>query len=322
MRAILPPLPGQPLTLGEIERPVPGPGQLLVRVRAAGVNRADLAQAAGSYPPPRGESPVLGLEIAGEVVEVGTAVTQFVMGDPVLGLVAGGGYAEYCLLDASLAVAKPSTLGFEQAASLPEVWLTAWLNLVELGGLHAGTRVLVHAGASGVGSAAIQLAHCHGAWVAATAGGDAKCAWCRELGADLVVDHRTGDFAAEVKAMGEVGLILDTVGGDYLARNQACLGMDGRIVLIGLLRGVQAQANLGLLLVKRQQLIGSTLRALPVARKAEIGAALWPWLLPRLGDGQVRLTLDRVFPLADAAAAHAHVAANHNLGKVVLRLDD
>ncbi|GLS04326.1 NAD(P)H quinone oxidoreductase [Chitiniphilus shinanonensis] len=321
MRAILPPVPGQPLTVGEFAPPVPQAGQLLVRVRAAGVNRADLAQAAGHYPPPRGESPLLGLEIAGEVAALGEGVDGYALGDAVFGLVAGGGYAEYCVIDAGETVPLPAALGFEQAASLPEVWLTAWLNLVELGGLRPGGRVLVHAGASGVGAAAIQLARAHGAWVAATAGGDAKCAWCRELGADLVIDHRAGDFAAEVKAAGEVGLILDTVGGDYLPRNQACLATDGRIVLIGLLRGTEAQANLGLLLVKRQQLIGSTLRALPVARKAEVAAALWPWLLPRLAAGEIRLTLDRVFALEEAAEAHAYLAQNRNLGKVVLRVD-
>ncbi|WP_255989929.1 NAD(P)H-quinone oxidoreductase [Chitinolyticbacter albus] len=307
------------LRLSEIEQPLPGPGQLLVRVRAAGVNRADLMQAAGRYPQPPGESDILGLEIAGDVAAVGEGVSDFALGDAVFGLVAGGGYAEYCLLDARLAVAKPPQLAYAEAASLPEAWLTVWLNLVEIGGLRPGQRVLIHAGASGVGAAAIQLARALGASVAVTAGGAEKCEWCRSLGAELAIDYHSGDFSTEVKAWGGADLILDTVGGDYLPRNQACLNRDGAIVLIGLLRGTEAQANLGLLLVKRQRLIGSTLRALSVERKAALSAALWPWLLPRLATDQIRLTLDRDFALADAASAHAWLAAGNNKGKLVLR---
>ncbi|UXY17004.1 NAD(P)H-quinone oxidoreductase [Chitiniphilus purpureus] len=318
MQAILQSGPGRPLQLGRTERPSPGPGQLLVRVHAAGVNRADLAQAAGRYPAPAGESPILGLEIAGEVAALGEGAHGFRVGDAVFGLVAGGGYAEYCVLDAGLAVHKPAALSWEIAAGLPEAWLTAWLNLVELGGLRAQQRVLIHAGASGVGAAAIQLAHVWGAAVAATAGGADKCAWCRALGAGLAIDHGTEAFAEAVKAWGGADLILDTVGGDYLPRNQACLNRDGTIVLIGVLRGTEAHINLGLLLVKRQRLLGSTLRALPSVRKAQLAAALWPWLLPRLAEGRIRPTPDRSFALADAAAAHAWLAGNRNLGKVVL----
>ncbi len=318
MHAITQTAAGADLIWREAPQPEPGPGQLLVRVRAAGVNRADLVQAAGQYPPPAGESEILGLEVAGEVAAIGDGVAGFTIGDKVFGLVAGGGYAEYCLLDARLAVPQPAGLGDEQAASLPETWLTAWLNLVDIGQVRPGQRVLIHAGASGVGAAAIQLAHALGARVAATVGGPDKCAWCRELGAELAIDYHCEDFVGAIKSWGGADLILDTVGGDYLPRNQACLNRDGTIVLIGLLRGSEAQANLGVLLVKRQRLIGSTLRALLVERKAALSSALWPWLLPRLAADKIRLTLDRCFVMPEAAQAHAWLAGGHNKGKVVL----
>ncbi|XZG71400.1 NAD(P)H-quinone oxidoreductase [Chitinibacteraceae bacterium HSL-7] len=314
MRAIVQSEAGGPLQLGERERPSAGAGQLLVEVRAAGVNRADLAQAAGSYPPPKGESDILGLEVAGVVVDIGAGVSGFAVGDDVFALVAGGGYAEYCVVDAVLAVKKPAPLSWEDAAALPEAWMTAWLNLVEIGGVAPGYRVLIHAGASGVGSAAIQLAVSLGAEVAVTAGNADKLAWCRQLGATLCIDHTQDDFVAAVRAWGGADVILDLVGGDYLPRNQRCLNADGKLIVIGVLRGLEASCSLGLMLVKRQQLIGSTLRALPLARKAAIAAGLWPYwanrrYLPRV-DGQ--------FALEDAQLAHERLASNQVLGKLVL----
>ncbi|WP_348944293.1 NAD(P)H-quinone oxidoreductase [Chitinibacter sp. FCG-7] len=317
-------------TLQLTDHPIPNPAatQLLVKVAAAGVNRADLMQAQGKYPPLPGESEILGLEIAGEVVALGQGVTDFKVGDKVFGLVAGGAYAGYCLLEQSLSILQPNTLDAVAAASLPEAWMTAWLNLVEIGQLQldhhrAGQptkRVLIHAGASGVGAAAIQLAKSLGAWVAVTTSSPHKQAFCRELGADLVIDYRATDFAAEMRAAGGADLILDTVGGSYLAANQRCLNRDGLMVVIGLLGGVEAQLNLGVLLVKRQRIAGSTLRSQPLAVKAQLARALREHIVPRIVKGEYRVTLDRTFELAQAAQAHAYLADNQNLGKVVLRV--
>ncbi|MBE9610140.1 NAD(P)H-quinone oxidoreductase [Chitinilyticum piscinae] len=299
--------------------PMPAAGQLLVRVRAAGINRADLAQAAGKYPPPAGESAILGLEIAGEVIAIGPEVKGFAPGARVFGLVAGGGYAECCLLDAALARPLPEWLDWAAAASLPEAWLTAWLNLIEIGRIQPGMRALIHAGASGVGAAAIQLAKARGAWVATTASAG-KLDWCRGLGADLALDYARDDFAAEIRAAGGADLILDGVGGDYLVANQRCLNPDGQLILIGLLRGTLAELNLGLMLVKRQRLQGSTLRSLPLEQKARLSADLYADLLPGLEQGRYRLTLDKIFALTEVAEAHRYIAANQNLGKVVLQM--
>ena len=306
--------------LALIEHPIPQPaaGQLLIKVAAAGVNRADLMQALGKYPPPAGESEILGLEVSGTIAALGDGVTAWQVGDAVLALVGGGAYAEYCLVDQSLCCLQPDTLSHAEAASLPEVWMTAWLNLIDIGQLRAGQRVLIHAGASGVGAAAIQLAKSVGAWVAVTTSTPEKQAFCRELGADLVIDYRAQDFATEIKAAGGVDLILDTVGGDYLAGNQRCLNSDGLIIVIGLLGGIEAQLNLGLMLVKRQRIQGSALRSQPLAVKANLTQALRNQILPRIASGEFKVTLDRTFAMADAQAAHDYVAANRNSGKVVL----
>jgi NADPH2:quinone reductase len=201
---------------------------------------------------------------------------------------------------------------------LPEVWLTTWLNLIEIGQLKAGQRVLIHAGASGVGAAAIQLAKSVGAWVAVTTSTPEKQTFCRELGADLVINYRAQDFAAEIKAAGGVDLILDTVGGDYLASNQRCLNADGLIIVIGLLRGIEAQLNLGLMLVKRQRIQGSALRNQPLLVKAKLAAALRGEILPRLVSGEFKVTLDRTFAIENVESAHQYLADNRNSGKVVL----
>ncbi|QZA78581.1 NAD(P)H-quinone oxidoreductase [Deefgea tanakiae] len=306
------------LALTEHPIPQPAAGQLLIKVAAAGVNRADLMQAQGKYPPPAGESEILGLEIAGTIAALGEGVTGWQVGDAVLALVGGGAYAEYCLVDQSLCCLQPDILSHAKAASLPEVWMTAWLNLIDIGQLKAGQRVLIHAGASGVGAAAIQLAKSVGAWVAVTTSTPEKQAFSRDLGADLVIDYRAQDFATEIKAAGGVDLILDTVGGDYLASNQRCLNADGLIIVIGLLRGIESQLNLGLMLVKRQRIQGSALRSQPLSIKAKLTQALRSEILPRIASGEFKVTLDRTFAMADAQAAHDYVAANRNSGKVVL----
>lgn len=323
MRAVLQDGPGDAaaLRLGETDTPQPGPNELLVRVHAAGVNRADLVQREGRYPPPPGASPLLGLEVSGEVAALGDGVAGFRLGAPVFGLVAGGGYADYALLDAGCAIRKPAGLSHAEAASLPEAWMTAWLNLVELAALAPGETVLVHAGASGVGAAAIQLAGLFGARAIATAGSEAKVEFCRALGAVAAVNYRTQDFAEAVRAEGGVDVILDPIGGDYLERNVAGLKPDGRLVLIGLMGGTAGRLDLGRLLVKRLSLRGSTLRPQPPAVKARLTDALREQVLPALLRGEIRSALDRCFPLERVADAHRHLEANLNLGKVVLTLD-
>lgn len=308
------------LYLGETARPQPGPGQLLLRVHAVGINRADIVQREGRYPAPAGASPLLGLEVSGEVVEVGAGVSGFAPGEAVFGLVGGGGYAEYAMLDASCALRKPDNLSHAEAASLPEAWMTAWFNLIELGQLKANEQVLIHAGASGVGAAAIQLARLHGAQVACTVGSAAKAAFCRGLGAQRAIEYHRQDFACELKAQGGVDLILDCVGARYLDANLHSLRSDGRLIVIGLMGGANAPLDLGRLLVKRLSLRGSTLRAQPEVVKARLSAALRDTILPALTAGQLKLTLDRTFPLAEVRAAHAWLEGNHNLGKLVLTL--
>jgi NADPH2:quinone reductase len=323
MRAIVQDAPGkaETLRLGRVARPVPQAGQLLVRVRAAGVNRADILQREGHYPPPPGASSLLGLEIAGEVEAV-CGESAFATGDAVMGLVPGGGYAEYAVLDAALALPVPQGMRWEEAASLPEAWMTAWLNLVEVGQLNAGERFLVHAGASGVGAAAIQLARLLGATVFAGAGSGAKLEFCRQLGAHQCYDrHQQASFADGVREWGGADLILDPVGGSSLADNIACLNMDGRLVLIGVMGGARAEVNLAQMLMKRLTLRGSTLRNQPLAVKARLARALADTVLPAFADGRLRPTVDAVYPLAEVADAHRHMESNRNLGKIIISID-
>ncbi|KZE35119.1 NAD(P)H-quinone oxidoreductase [Crenobacter luteus] len=320
MLAIVQRAPGgaDTLAVGEVPLPEPGPGQLRVRVRAAGVNRADLVQREGRYPPPPGVTAILGLEVAGEV-DAAPAGSRFAVGDAVFGLVAGGGYAEYALLDEALAVEKPAALDWATAASLPEAWMTAWLNLVEVGRLKAGETLLVHAGASGVGAAAIQLANLLGAHALASAGSPAKLAFCRQMGARDAFDYRAlPSFAAWVRERGGADVVLDPVGASHLADNVAALRPDGRLVLIGVMGGARGELNLGQVLVKRLSLLGSTLRSQPPEVKADLAEALRTRVLPALLDGRLRPTLDAVFAIADVRAAHEYMEANRNLGKVVL----
>lgn len=320
MTAVVQPSAGgtDTLHLGKVDRPVPQPGQLLVRVRAAGVNRADIVQREGHYPPPPGASCLLGLEIAGEVVSLG-GKSQFKKGDAVLGLVAGGGYAEYVLLDEALAVAKPDSMEWVEAASLPEAWMTAWFNLIEIGGLQTGERVLIHAGASGVGAASIQLASLMGAAVFASAGSEDKLTFCRQMGAECLYNWRElNGFSQEVRQWGGADLILDPVGGSYLAENIACMNTDGRLLLIGVMGGTVSSINLAQILIKRLTLRGSTLRNQPLAVKAGLAAALSTRVLPAMVAGQLSITVDAVFPLSQVCEAHKHMEGNRNLGKVVL----
>lgn len=322
MQAVIQARPGgrETLELGIVEKPVIRDGQLLVRVLAAGLNRADIVQREGHYPPPPGASPILGLEVAG-VVEAVRGPSRFQPGDAVFGLVEGGGYAEYVALDSELAIPKPDGMSWVEAASLPEAWMTAWLNLVEVGRLAEGQALLVHAGASGVGAAAIQLGQLLGARVWATAGSEEKLTYCRSLGAVEAFNAREEpDFGSRVKVLGGSDVILDPVGGSYLEQNLACLNLDGRLVLIGIMGGGRSEINLGRLLVKRQSLIGSTLRSQPKAVKARLVRALETEILPALQQGAVRLTLDSTYPFAAVAQAHEAMEENRNLGKIVLTL--
>ncbi|HEY9100692.1 NAD(P)H-quinone oxidoreductase [Chitinimonas sp.] len=323
MRAVLQDAPGSAdtLFLGQVARPHPGPGQLLVRVKAAGVNRADIVQREGRYPPPHGASPLLGLEVAGEVTAVGAGVTAFPPGSAVFGLVAGGGYAEYAVLDEGCAIAKPDWLSFAEAASLPEAWMTAWLNLVELAALGEGETVLIHAGASGVGAAAIQLARLRGATAVVTVGSEEKADFCRRLGAAHAINYRTGSFQDATRAIGGVDVILDCIGGTYLDANLNSLKPDGRLIVIGLMGGSGAELNLGKLLVKRLRVQGSTLRPQPLAVKARLTQSLRDTVLRALQTGHATLTMDRQFPLSEVAAAHRWLEENRNQGKVVLEIE-
>jgi NADPH:quinone reductase len=327
MRAVLTDGVGGPevLRLGEVARPRPGPGQVLIRVAATSVNRADLQQRAGNYPPPPGESEVLGLEVAGVIAERGAEVTGWEVGDRVMTLVGGGGYAEYAVAPASTLLPVPDALDLVQAAAIAEVWITAYLNVFREAGLRPGETLLVHGGASGVGTAAIQLAKALGpSTVIVTVGSADKAAACKALGADHAILYKTEDFAQRVLELTEkrgANVILDHIGGKYLEPNLACLALYGRLVIIGLLGGPKAELNIGRLMVKRQRIIGSVLRARPVSEKAEISAAFRDQVLPRFATGELKPVIHAVLPLEDARRAHELMAANANTGKLVLQVD-
>jgi tumor protein p53-inducible protein 3 len=302
-----------------------GPDEVLVVVRATAVNRADLAQARGNYPPPPGASEILGLEMAGEIEAVGEAVTDWAVGDRVCALLPGGGYAEKAAVPAAMLLRLPDEWSFAQGAAVPEVWLTAFVNLFLEGNLEKGETVLIHAGGSGVGTAAIQLAHAVGARVFITAGAPEKLKTGRELGADLTINYKEQDFYQVIITAtdGEgVNLILDPVGADYLARNVALLRPFGRMVLIGLLSGSRGELELSHVLRKRLRLIGSTLRTRPPAEKISITREFETRFLPMLVSGELKPIIDTTFPLREAQAAHEYVRQNRNIGKVVLTLDD
>jgi tumor protein p53-inducible protein 3 len=301
-----------------------GPDEVLVTVRATAVNRADLAQARGNYPPPPGASEILGLEMAGVIEAVGDDVTDWAIGDRVCALLPGGGYAEKAAVPAAMLLRLPDEWSFAWGAAVPEVWLTAFVNLFLEGDLQKGEAVLIHAGGSGVGTAAIQLAHAVGAHVFITAGALEKLKKGRDLGADLTINYKEQDFYEVIMEAtdGEgVNLILDPVGADYLARNVALLSPFGRLVLIGLLSGSRGEVELGHVLRKRLRLIGSTLRTRPPAEKINITRQFEARFWPMLVSGELKPIIDTTFPLPEAQAAHEYVRQNRNTGKVVLTLD-
>jgi putative PIG3 family NAD(P)H quinone oxidoreductase len=325
VRAIVAAGPGEAevLELGEAPAPPLVPGSLRIRVAATAVNRADLLQRRGLYPPPPGASPILGLECAGEVSEVAPDVTGWRVGDRAMALLSGGGYAEQVVVDAGSAMPVPPGLSLEEAAALPEVFLTVFSNVFQLGGLAPGGVALVHGGGSGIGTAAIRLVKLAGGRILVTAGSDEKCQRCLALGADLAVNYRTGDFLAEARRAtgGEgVDVVLDSIGASYFEKNLAALRTGGRLVLIGLMGGAKTEVNLALLLARRLSVIGSTLRSRSAAEKAAIVGGFRARFGPDLESGKLRPVVDRVLPLARAAEAHRLLESSEHFGKVVLRV--
>jgi len=318
--------PGGPdvLQVHRMDVPEPGPQQLLVKVVAAGVNRPDVFQRMGQYPPPKGASPILGLEISGEVVATGPDTQRHAPGDQVCALVTGGGYAEYCVADESATLPVPAGMPVEDAAALPETSFTVWANVFERAGLQSGEVFLVHGGTSGIGTMAIQLASAFGARVFATARGAAKCKVCMELGAERAIDYETEDFVEIVKSATEkrgADVILDMVGGDYVERNIAVAAEDGRIHQIAFLRGSKVEVDLMRLMLKRITLTGATLRARPASVKARIASALAQQVWPLFSSGRVKALIDSRFPLSDAAGAHSRMESNAHIGKIVLLMN-
>ena len=313
--------PGAPEVLTPARRPVPAPGagQILIRVAYAGVNRPDVLQRQGGYAPPPGASDLPGLECSGHVAAVGPGVTRWAVGDAVCALLPGGGYAEYVLTPADHALPVPEGLGLAEAACLPETCFTVWSNVVMRGGLQAGERFLVHGGSSGIGTTAIQIATALGARVWATAGSDEKCAACERLGA-TPINYRTQDFVEVLRAEGGADLILDMVGGDYVARNLKAMADEGRLVFIAFLGGPKVTLNLAPVMTRRLTITGSTLRPQSDLAKARIADALRAHVWPMVAAGKLRPVMDAEFPLDQAAAAHAHMEAGEHIGKIVLRV--
>ncbi|MCC5886491.1 MAG: NAD(P)H-quinone oxidoreductase [Gammaproteobacteria bacterium] len=309
------------LVWADVADPTPGPGEILIRNEATAVNRADLVQRAGGYPPPPGASPILGLECAGEVTAVGEGVSSFTAGDRVCALLAGGGYAEQVVVPAGQARRIPGSLSAAEAASLPEVYATAWLNLFMEARLEVGERVLIHAGASGVGTAGIQLCRAFGNPVWVTAGSVSKVDRCIELGAAGGHDRHAGSLRDQVEGWTDgagFDVILDPVGAAYLSDNLRAMALEGRLLLIGLMGGAKAELELGLVLMKRLRVIGSTLRARSVAAKSAVMDQLEARVWPKLADGSIKPVIEAEFPITQAADAHALIAGNDTFGKVVL----
>ena len=312
--------PGGPNVLEpfECEAPRAGPGQILLAVEAAGVNRPDVLQRSGSYPPPPDASPLPGLEAAGRVAAVGEGVERWREGDRVCALLPGGGYAQFATCDARHALPVPHGLDVRQAAALPETVFTVWHNVFQRGRLEAGETLLVHGGSSGIGTTAIQLAKARGATVVVTAGSKEKCDACLALGADRAVNYRDEDFVDVVKEMGGADVVLDMVGGEYIARNIRCARPDGRIVQIAFLGGSKAQVDFTPLMLKRLTLTGSTLRARDPRFKAALAAEIEAQVWPLVERGDVAPVMDETFALEDAAQAHRRMEAGDHIGKIVL----
>ena len=315
--------PGGPEVLVPETRPVPqpGPDEVLIRVAAAGVNRPDVLQRMGFYPPPPGASDLPGLEVAGTVAAIGPGGDPELLGQAVCALVAGGGYAEYCIAPAGSCLPVPAGFSMEEAAALPETVFTVWHNLFERGWVKDGETVLVHGGTSGIGTTAIGLCKLFDIRIAVTCGSADKCAAARALGADLAIDYSTEDYVEAVKAFTDgkgVDVVLDMVGGDYVPRNLACLADDGRHVSIAFQRGATAQVDISSLMRRRQTMTGSTLRARSASFKAALADEIHRTLWPQLAEGGWKPAMDRRFPLAEAAAAHARMQAGEHVGKIVL----
>ena len=303
--------------------PVPGPGEILVKVEAAGVNRPDVAQRSGAYPPPPGASDLPGLEVAGEVVAVGSNAKRHKVGDKVMSLVAGGGYAQYCIAQDAQAMAVPPSLSMQEAGAIPETLMTVWHNVFERGALQAGETLLIHGGSSGIGTMAIQLAKAFGSKVIVTVGSKDKADACLKLGADHAINYKTDDFVAAAKSMTEgkgPNVILDMVGGDYVERNYDAAAADGRIVQIATLGGAKITTNIAKLMVKRLHHTGSTLRPRSNADKAAMVAAIEAKVMPLLREGRIKPLMDSTFPLEKAADAHRRMETSEHIGKIVLAL--
>jgi NADPH2:quinone reductase len=315
--------PGPPevLAVAETQLPVPKRGDVLIRVAYAGVNRPDCLQRAGGYPPPPDASPIIGLEVSGTIVALGEDVDACHVGDVVCALTPGGGYAEYCTAPAAYCLPLPYGLSLLESASLPENYFTVWHNVFERGRLQAGETLLVHGGSSGIGLSAIQLAKAFGAAVITTVGSAEKAAYCRGIGADHAINYRERDFAAEVAAITAkrgVDVVLDMVGGDYIEKNLKCLALEGRLVIIAFLRGSRAEVDWRFIMLKRLTVTGSTMRASPHERKAAIAQALRERVWPLFEAGRLKPVIYRVFPLQEAAAAHALMESSQHIGKIML----
>ena len=311
------------LALAEADIPEIGDDDVLVRVRAAGINRPDLMQVAGMYPPPPGASEIPGLELAGEIVATGQKVGDWKVGDKVCALVTGGGYAQYAAVPAAQCLPVPENLTMVQAAGLPETFFTVWHNVFDKAKLTPGETFLVHGGTSGIGTTAIQLAKAFGANVIATAGSDEKCQACRDLGADVAINYKTRDFVEDVKSATDgkgADVILDMVAGDYVSRNFKAAAFDARILIIAFLRGPKAETNFTPLLLKRLTLMGSTLRAQPVANKGAIAQSLREKVWPMIANGQIAPVIHKTLPLAKAEEGHGILKGGAHIGKVILEV--
>lgn len=322
MRAIEITAPGRPdvLQLTELPIPQPGHGEVLIRLAYVGVNRPDALQRAGLYNPPPTASPLPGLEGAGIIAAVGPGVTEWAEGDKVCALFPGGAYAEYALTPAAHCLPIPDDMPLREAACLPETYFTVWSNVFERGGLKAGERFLVHGGSSGIGTTAIQLADVFGARVFATAGSDAKCAACLQLGAERAINYKSEDFVEILRKEGGANLILDMVGGDYIPRNLRALDEDGRLVQIAFLQGPKVEVNFAFLMTRRLTMTGSTLRPQSDLEKARIAGKLREKVWPLLDSGRIAPVMDREFALEDAAAAHSRMEGGDHIGKIVLKV--
>ncbi|WP_319532819.1 NAD(P)H-quinone oxidoreductase [uncultured Cohaesibacter sp.] len=326
MKAVLAPEAGGPEALKFLERPIPEPSahEVLIKVKAAGVNRPDCIQRAGNYPPPPGASDILGLEVAGEIVAVGSDVKTAKPGDLTTALVSGGGYAEYCLAHKGSLLPVPDGWSMVEAASLPETFITVWHNVFQRGGLQPGERLLIHGGSSGIGITAIQLAKAFGAQVAVTAGSAEKCQACLDVGADLAINYREQDFVTELKTWTSrkgVNVILDMVGGDYISKNYVVAAEDGRIVQIAFLQGGIAEADFRRLMMKRLIHTGSTLRARSDEIKAAIVSDLREKVWPLLAKGDVKPVIFKTFPFEEVVKAHELMESSGHIGKIMLTLD-